>query len=46
MLDLPKDLRTKLKDFYSVGSLKLISEQISKDGIIYTHYINYIFHLL
>jgi len=32
MLDLPKDLRSKLKLFYSVGSLKLISEQVSKDG--------------
>jgi len=32
MLDLPKDLRSKLKLFYAVGSLKLISEQVSKDG--------------
>lgn len=32
MTGIPKDLQTKLKEFYSVGSLKLITEQISKDG--------------
>jgi 23S rRNA (adenine2503-C2)-methyltransferase len=32
MTGLPKDLRAKLKEFYSVGNLKLVSEQVSKDG--------------
>jgi 23S rRNA (adenine2503-C2)-methyltransferase len=32
MKDLPKDLRTKLKTFFSVGVLKLVSELKSKDG--------------
>lgn len=32
MKDLPKSLRQKLRETLSIGSLKLISEQISKDG--------------
>jgi 23S rRNA (adenine2503-C2)-methyltransferase len=32
MTGLPLDLRAKLKAFYNVGSLKLVSEQVSKDG--------------
>jgi len=32
MKDLPKELRAKLKSFYSMGVLQLVSEQISKDG--------------
>ena len=32
MKDLPKDLRSRLAEFYSVGVLKLVTEQVSKDG--------------
>lgn len=32
MNELPKDLRTKLKTFYNIGTLKLVSEEKSKDG--------------
>jgi hypothetical protein len=32
MKDLPLDLRSKLKTFFNVGVLTLVSEQISKDG--------------
>ena len=32
MKNLPLDLRQKLKNFYTVGSLSIITEQISKDG--------------
>lgn len=34
MDNLPKTLREKLKSFYSIGTLKLASEQVSKDGTI------------
>jgi hypothetical protein len=34
MANLPKPLRDKLKSFYSIGTLKLASELISKDGTI------------
>lgn len=32
MTGLPKDLREKLKTFYDIGTLKLVSEQVSRDG--------------
>ena len=32
MNDLPVDLRQKLREVFSFGSLKLVSEQVSKDG--------------
>jgi hypothetical protein len=32
MLDLPKALRTKLAESFSLGDLRIASEQVSKDG--------------
>ena len=32
MKDLPVDLRTKLALMFCIGSLNLVSEQVSKDG--------------
>jgi 23S rRNA (adenine2503-C2)-methyltransferase len=32
MKDIPTDLRNKLAEFFSIGSLQLVSEQKSKDG--------------
>lgn len=34
MKNLPSDLRSKLKTFFSLGQLKLAHEQVSKDGTI------------
>ena len=32
MKDLPIDLRTRLDKMFNIGSLNLVSEQVSKDG--------------
>ena len=34
MLDIPKDLRSKLKEVASLGTLKVALEQVSKDGTV------------
>lgn len=34
MLDIPINIRNKLKDFYSIGCLELATELVSKDGTI------------
>lgn len=34
MQNIPSDLRTKLGEFFSVGQLTMVSEQVSKDGTI------------
>lgn len=32
MKDIPMELRQKLTEYYTIGNLKLVSEQVSKDG--------------